>query len=62
MTIVDGQWAGWSEWTDCSLTCGIGKTERNRTCSDPKPQNGGSSCTGSDDEVKMCNIISCPSM
>ncbi|XP_076099012.1 SCO-spondin-like isoform X4 [Mytilus galloprovincialis] len=57
---IDGQWAGWSEWTDCSLTCGIGKTKRNRTCSDPKPQNGGSSCTGSDDEVKICNIISCP--
>ncbi|XP_052105775.1 SCO-spondin-like [Mytilus californianus] len=57
---VDGQWSGWSGWTDCSLTCGGGKTERNRTCNDPKPQNGGSNCTENDYEVKDCNFISCP--
>ncbi|PIK61787.1 putative SCO-spondin-like [Apostichopus japonicus] len=43
---VDGNWAQWSSWNECSVTCGFGVTSRNRTCSDPSPTSGGRDCPG----------------
>ena len=49
---VDG---GWSDWSECSVTCGGGT--QNRTCDNPEPVNGGSACSG--DAVQACNTQAC---
>ena len=52
--LVDGQWGSWSEWSKCSVTCGLGITKRNRTCNNPKPSNKGYYCVGDDAENQQC--------
>ncbi|XP_066915374.1 uncharacterized protein [Clytia hemisphaerica] len=49
---VDGRWSDWSNYTECSVSCGNGNQFRNRTCF--PPQHGGLECTGVDVEVKNC--------
>ncbi|KAJ7383493.1 Hemicentin-1 [Desmophyllum pertusum] len=41
---VNGGWGKWSHWSECSRTCGIGLTSRERKCDSPEPQNGGTPC------------------
>ena len=56
---VDG---GWSDWTfgECSKTCGNGKKQETRTCTNPPPSNGGKDCKGkSSGKRKKCNLGSC---
>ncbi|XP_061197855.1 SCO-spondin-like isoform X2 [Saccostrea echinata] len=57
---IDGNFAEWNEWTDCSQTCGSGKQYRRRTCSNPYPQYGGNDCIGKSMESMNCNTFSCP--
>ncbi|XP_021377090.1 uncharacterized protein LOC110465523 isoform X2 [Mizuhopecten yessoensis] len=63
--IVHGQWAKWSDWNRCTVTCSVsgsaGQQNRNRTCSDPPPGTDGNECSGSDQEVQACNLEQCPS-
>ena len=49
---VDG---GWSEFGDCSRTCGDGI--QTRTCDNPAPQNGGAPCPGV--ATNPCNERAC---
>ncbi|XP_062521112.1 A disintegrin and metalloproteinase with thrombospondin motifs adt-1-like [Corticium candelabrum] len=57
----DGDWSGWGEWSDCSATCGCdGYRSRSRSCSDPSPRCGGSSCIGSGVDRRACNKEPCP--
>ena len=53
--IVDGGWSEWSEWTDCSVTCGSGVMSRKRNCDNPAPVAGGRLCEGPSKDVKSCN-------
>merc|ERR1719187_2250285 len=47
---------GWSEWGDCTKSCGSG--EQTRTCTDPAPAQGGSECAGNPSQ--LCNTCPCP--
>ncbi|KAI1724133.1 thrombospondin type 1 domain-containing protein [Ditylenchus destructor] len=52
---IDGQWAEWTPWSDCSDPCINGQRSRTRYCSNPRPQNGGLQCIGSDFELAACS-------
>ena len=58
---VDGDWTGWSDWSDCSKTCSEGTITRTRSCSDPLPQFGGLDCVGNAIDTDTCLISNCPS-
>ncbi|XP_078662008.1 SCO-spondin-like [Branchiostoma floridae x Branchiostoma belcheri] len=57
---VHGGWSKWSNWTDCSVTCGRGVKARARDCNTPAPRNGGSACEGRDTEEAPCDEGLCP--
>ncbi|WAR10861.1 MLP-like protein, partial [Mya arenaria] len=50
---VDGNWADWSSWGQCDVTCENGTQLRTRTCTNPEPKNGGTDCVGSENEKKL---------
>ena len=65
---VDGKWAAWGSWTECSKSCvneegDTGVKRRRRECIPPK--NGGNPCEGLSEEQGTCpweegKLISCP--
>lgn len=59
-SLVDGQWAEWSAWSPCSVTCENGTESRTRTCSNPFPANGGLDCVGASTDTKACSLEACP--
>jgi len=46
---------GWSAWSECNQQCGGGT--QTRTCTNPAPSCGGSSCSG--DSTRDCNTQTC---
>ena len=60
-----GGWSKWSNFSECSSTCGSHSAKyRQRNCDNPEPFNGGQNCTGPDVEIKNCSNyqeITCPS-
>ena len=63
ITAVPGNYTSWSEWGECSVTCGGGVQRRSRTCTNPPPSNGGPSCIeqnlGPAEEEQECNTQDC---
>lgn len=58
---INGNWAPWTKWTHCSVSCGIGIHARTRTCTNPPPAYGGMFCEGLQDEKAECDTgIPCP--
>ncbi|KAK6174213.1 hypothetical protein SNE40_017532 [Patella caerulea] len=57
---VNGDWGEWSNFTECSVTCGGGHQHRNRSCDNPEPANGGADCSGNRVENVSCNANHCP--
>ncbi|MEQ2168913.1 hypothetical protein GOODEAATRI_019547, partial [Goodea atripinnis] len=56
---VDGQWAGWTPWGQCSVSCGPGLQSRYRFCSSPQRSGSGLPCLGPHREDQVCVIASC---
>ncbi|CAH8628442.1 unnamed protein product [Schistosoma guineensis] len=57
---INGGWSQWSEFTECSVTCGIGKRVRRRHCDHPRPQEGGLYCIGTDHQEPFASKLNCP--
>ena len=64
---VNGNWAIWNRWSDCSLPCGGGTQRRHRYCNNPIPLFGGLHCVTSqalratdEMETHSCNMNYCP--
>ena len=60
---VDGGYSEWTDFTGCSLTCGVGMSVRERTCTNPIPKGNGKDCStlGKSSETKDCKLADCPS-
>lgn len=58
----DGGWGEWSNWTDCTKSCGGGIQSRRRECDSPSPEGEGNYCEGLGTEVIACNTDHCPGM
>ena len=56
---VDGGWSEWGDYEPCSSTCGQATKKRERTCTDPAPQNGGAQCDGPSQETVECSLPEC---
>lgn len=48
--VIHGSWTCWSPWSACSGD----RRSRQRSCSNPAPQNGGQSCIGEPTETSHC--------
>ncbi|XP_059143929.1 uncharacterized protein LOC131931219 [Physella acuta] len=58
---VDGRFGGWSEWSQCSASCGGGLMTRLRLCDSPPAGYGGAECDPSQARSTMkCNTVTCP--
>ena len=59
---VDGGFSPWTEWSECSKSCGWGYQSRDRECNAPEPSRGGKDCTswGDSNELQACMIVECP--
>jgi len=57
---LDGRFSDWSEWGQCSVSCGVGEATRTRLCNNPAPAYGGLECEGDTIETKECVQIPCP--
>ena len=60
-TPVNGGYSQWSTWGSCSQQCAGGTQQRSRSCTNPRPQNGGRNCNrlGPGTEKRICNSHSC---
>ena len=56
---VDGAFGDWSEWSECTATCGGGYQTRTRECNNPAPQFGGLDCEGDLTECQLCSMEFC---
>lgn len=56
---VDGIMSEWSEWGNCSKSCGEGVRKATRTCTEAK--NGGVECVGETVKEEPCNTDPCVS-
>ena len=60
--ITIGSWSEWSNWTDCSTTCGNGTKSRHRNCENLSPRHGEKTCTGDVYQRKHCFQQACSSV
>ncbi|XP_039315007.1 semaphorin-5B isoform X1 [Solenopsis invicta] len=53
---AEGQWSCWTDWSECSASCGIGVRTRTRECLGPE------SCSGPRSIRETCEMPSCESL
>ncbi|KAL5248251.1 hypothetical protein ACHWQZ_G017435 [Mnemiopsis leidyi] len=60
-TVVHGGWSSWGSWSSCSCdhSTGTGTYTRTRSCNNPAPSCGGSSCSGSSSDTGRCDSQCC---
>lgn len=60
-TQIHGGYSQWSSWGSCSQQCAGGVQQRSRSCTNPRPKNGGRNCNslGPGRETRICNNHSC---
>lgn len=51
-------WSEWTEFSDCSVTCGSGIQRRQRECMFGEA--GDEGCIGETDDTQVCNTSECP--
>ncbi|KAL0132032.1 hypothetical protein PUN28_000065 [Cardiocondyla obscurior] len=56
VNMAEGQWSCWTEWSECSATCGVGVRTRSRECLGPE------SCSGPRLVRETCEMPSCESL
>ena len=56
---INCQWASWTDWGQCSETCGNGSKTRTREKAQVAMYNG-EDCQGNNTEIKECNLKQCP--
>ena len=54
----DGGYSEWSDWGECSVSCGSGFAQRTRECDNPVKVGNGNLCTvlGPNTETRSCGI------
>ncbi|XP_046880322.1 A disintegrin and metalloproteinase with thrombospondin motifs 2-like [Hypomesus transpacificus] len=55
----DGNWGSWSQYGECSRSCGGGVQFRTRDCDNPRPANGGRTCAGATYQFRLCSKEPC---
>ena len=55
----DCRWSSWSEWTQCTKTCGKGQRSKSRTIQ-RTAKNGGKDCVGNRRTTWQCQMKKCP--
>ena len=58
--LVDGGWTEWTDFSQCTKSCGFGSQIRSRTCTNPEPKHDGKPCFGPREEAIECIIVDCP--
>ena len=59
---LDGGYSTWSNFTECTKSCNVGRHTRTRQCNNPVPKHGGKDCSslGPETDVQLCNTFPCP--
>ena len=59
---VHGNFSEWSDFSECSSTCGNSTKKRTRICTNPSPKHGGNDCStlGPHVQVVSCDVSPCP--
>lgn len=57
---LDGALGPWTEWSQCTKTCGGGTQRRVKNCDNPRPQFGGKVCAELPLQTRQCSVFQCP--
>ena len=62
VVVENGNYSQWTDWSQCSVTCGVGSRTRTRSCTNPPPGPYGDDCfqLGNNTQKVECNATSCP--
>jgi hypothetical protein len=58
--VIYGGWTEWSDWRNCTLSCGGGNQTRTRACTNPPPEHNREDCGADDSKTQVCNDFPLP--